>query len=79
MADHTHCEIRFAKGKDSYINVDDIIELIDKNTAIVCVSYVEYTSGQRFNLRELAEELLNFTIKPSKNQLNPSPHHRTQN
>ena len=55
VADHTNCEIRFAKGKDSYINVDDIIALIDKNTAIVCVSHVEYTSGQQFNLPQLAE------------------------
>ena len=55
VAKHTNCEIRLAKGQNSYVNPDDIIQLIDKRTAVVCVSHVEYISGQRYDLAKLAE------------------------
>ena len=55
VANHTNCEIRFAQGRNSYVNPDDIIQLIDKNTAVVCISHVEYSGGQRFDLAKLAE------------------------
>ena len=34
---------------------DDVLALIDKNTAIVSISHVEYRGGQRFDLGVLAE------------------------
>lgn len=55
VANHTNCEIRFAQGRNSYVNPDDIIQLIDKNTAVVCISHVEYSGGQRFDLANFAE------------------------
>lgn len=55
VANHTGCQIRFAQGQNGYVNSDDIIQLIDKNTAVVCISYAEYRGGQRFDLAKLGE------------------------
>lgn len=55
VANHTGCQIRFAQAHKGYVNPDDIVELIDKNTAVVCISHVEYRSGQRFDLAKLGE------------------------
>jgi len=55
VARHTNCEIRLAEGHNSYADPDDVIRLIDDRTAVVCVSHVEYSGGQRYDLRELAQ------------------------
>ena len=54
VARHTNCEVRLAEGKNSYTDPDDVIRLIDDHTAVVCVSHVEYSGGQRYELKELA-------------------------
>jgi cysteine desulfurase/selenocysteine lyase len=56
VAKHTNCEIRLAEGHNSYADPDDVIRLIDDSTAVVCVSHVEYSGGQRYDLRELADK-----------------------
>ena len=53
VANYTGCEIRLARGKNSYANPDEIIRLIDKETKVVCISHVEYLGGQRFALARL--------------------------
>ena len=55
VANHTGCQIRLAKGGSNYVDPDDVIRLIDKNTAVVCISHVEYSNGQRFDLQKLSE------------------------
>lgn len=55
ISHHTGCEIRLAKGKDGYTDVNDIINCIDKNTSVVSISHVEYTGGQLYDLRALAD------------------------
>ena len=55
VANATGFEIRLAKEKNNFINVDDIIALIDKETAAVSISHVEYGNGQTFDLGLLAE------------------------
>ncbi len=55
VARHTNCEVRLAEGKNSYADPDDVIQLIDDRTAVVCVSHVEYSGGQRYDLKELAD------------------------
>lgn len=55
VARHTKCEVRLAEGRDNYADPDDVIGLIDDRTAVVCVSHVEYGSGQRYDLKELAD------------------------
>ena len=53
VANFSGCEIRLAQGENSYANPDAIIQLIDKNTKVVCISHVEYLGGQRFDLARL--------------------------
>ena len=48
-------EIRLAKGKDGYIQPDDVIALIDDQTKVVCLSHVEFGSGQRYDLKKFAD------------------------
>jgi cysteine desulfurase/selenocysteine lyase len=55
VARHTNCEIRLAKSQNSYADPDDVIKLIDDRTAVVCVSHVEYSGGQRYDLQKLAD------------------------
>lgn len=55
ISHHTGCEIRLAKGKDGYTDIDEIIKSIDKNTAVVSISHVEYTGGQLYDLKKLAD------------------------
>ena len=55
VAKSTGCEIRLAKEKNNFINIDDIIALIDQNTAAVSISHVEYANGQLYNLELLAD------------------------
>ena len=55
VANSTGCEIRLANEKNNFINVDDIIDLIDQNTKVVCISHVEFSNGQIFDLDLLSE------------------------
>ena len=55
VASSTGCEIRLSKEKNNLINTIDIIELIDDSTSVVCISHVEYTNGQVFDLDILCE------------------------
>ena len=44
-------EVRLASyNKNYYTKPDDILDLIDKNTAVVTLSHVEYACGQRYDL-----------------------------
>jgi cysteine desulfurase/selenocysteine lyase len=55
VANSTECEIRLAKENNNFMRPDDIIDLIDQHTAVVCISHVEYGNGQTFDLQLLAE------------------------
>ena len=55
IASHTSCELRFVEATNSYVDIDDIIKQIDKNTAVVSISHVEYTGGQVYDLKKLAD------------------------
>ncbi len=55
VAARTGCQIRLAEGDAHRVRLDDIVRLIDADTAVVCISHVEYGSGQRFDLTSLAE------------------------
>ena len=55
VANSTGCEIRLANEKKNFVNVDDIIDLIDQNTKVVCVSHVEFSNGQAFDLDLLSQ------------------------
>ena len=49
-------EIRLAQHDENYYTKpEDIFGLIDKNTAVVTISHVEYACGQRYDLNSFAE------------------------
>ena len=50
----TGCEIRLLRTMDYYADEEELIGLIDDNTAVVAISHVEFGSGQRYDLRRLA-------------------------
>jgi selenocysteine lyase/cysteine desulfurase len=54
VARHTGAEVRFAEGQGEYVDPDEVIELIDNQTAVVCISQVEYSGGQQYDLTRLA-------------------------
>ena len=54
VAARTGAQIRLAEGDAGHVGLDDIVGLIDADTAVVCISHVEYGAGQRFALASLA-------------------------
>jgi cysteine desulfurase / selenocysteine lyase len=57
VAQDTGCEVRLAKAqKDpASLSFDSVERLVDKNTAAICVSHVQYASGHRLDPVKLAE------------------------
>jgi len=54
VSHETGCEVRLAKGHDGSVDLEEIICLIDDHTGVVCLSHVEYGSGQRLDMAALA-------------------------
>jgi len=55
VASQNGAHVRLANhNKDLYTEINDIIELIDEKTSVVTISHVEYSNGQRYNLKKLA-------------------------
>jgi selenocysteine lyase/cysteine desulfurase len=46
-------EVRMADEREGKINLDELIGLIDENTRLVAISYVQYASGFRADLERL--------------------------
>jgi len=56
VAEANGAEIRLAEhDKSLYTSPDDILELIDDQTSVVTLSHVEYSNGQRYDLKMFAE------------------------
>ncbi len=55
VARRTGCEIRLAPSRDMRVDPDQLLDQIDERTAVVCISHVEFGSGQRFDLKQLAD------------------------
>ncbi len=56
VADHTGAELRWSRADDSLaIDADELESLIDENTSVVCLSQVEWGTGQLFDLNRFAE------------------------
>jgi len=56
VARHTGCQIRLAKTHGGYVDPDELAALIDDRTAVVCLSHVEFRSGQRYDLARFAQK-----------------------
>jgi cysteine desulfurase / selenocysteine lyase len=56
IREETGAEVRFVRALDDpgALSVDAIEELVDERTAVVAVSHVQYTTGHRLDLSELA-------------------------
>ena len=48
-------ELRFAPTKNGFINEDLLIDLADKNTVAISVSWVQFNNGYRTDLKKLGE------------------------
>ena len=55
VARHTGAEIRWASAEETYVDPDALIRLIDADTAVVSLSDVEYSTGQRYDVGSIAE------------------------
>ena len=56
VAEEFGAELRLAEHDENYYTkTDDILHLIDKDTAVVTLSHVEYACGQRYNLESFAK------------------------
>jgi selenocysteine lyase/cysteine desulfurase len=55
VARYTNCEVRLLKGENGHADQEELIRLIDDDTAVVCISHVEYGSGQRYDLGRIVE------------------------
>lgn len=57
VAQDTGCEVRLAKVQQdpARLSFDSIERLVDKNTAVICVSHVQYASGHRLDPVKLAQ------------------------
>jgi len=55
VSHETGCQVRLAKGHHGSVDQEEIISLIDDHTAVVCLSHVEYATGQRLDMAALAQ------------------------
>jgi selenocysteine lyase/cysteine desulfurase len=55
VARHTKCDLRLAPSQGNYVDAKHLLELIDDTTAVVCISDVEYATGQRYDVAMLAQ------------------------
>ncbi|MEM3403384.1 MAG: aminotransferase class V-fold PLP-dependent enzyme [Nitrososphaeria archaeon] len=55
VAEEKRLEVRFARHKNGIVTIEDLERLVDDKTKVITLSHVEYSSGFRFNLREVAE------------------------
>ena len=46
-------EVRLANNREGIVEVADLEKLVDDRTRVLAISHVEYTSGLRFNLKDL--------------------------
>lgn len=56
IAQETGAEIRLVKtsGSDKPVTLTDIAARVDNNTAAICISHVQYATGQRFDPSDLS-------------------------
>jgi len=57
VAEHTGAEVHWIRADGRLaINFDELEASIDDSTSVVCLSHVEYSTGQQYDLRRLADK-----------------------
>lgn len=57
VAEYTGAEMRWVKPRDGLaIDMDELLGAIDANTSVVCISHVEYGTGQIYDLKAIADQ-----------------------
>ncbi len=51
----TGCDVRLTRDPDYVIDPDELTALVDDETVAVCISHVQYLTGQRLDLAAVAE------------------------
>lgn len=54
VARHTGARMHYVKAEGGVVDEDALIGAIDERTSVVSISHVEYSSGQRFDLKRIA-------------------------
>ena len=49
-------KVVLVKSKDYLIDEDELLKAVDEDTLAISISHVEYLTGQRYNLKELAKK-----------------------
>ena len=55
VARHTGASVEFVPGDDGYVPPERLLQAIDDTTSVVCLSHVEFGSGQLYDLATFAE------------------------
>ncbi len=55
VARHTGATMEFVPGEDGYLDPQKLLEKINDNTSVVCLSHVEFGSGQQYDLKLFSE------------------------
>jgi len=55
VARHTGAQIKFIPGDNGYTDPQKLLDAIDDQTSVVCLSHVEFGSGQQYDLRQFAD------------------------
>src|SRR5215212_8581409 len=55
VAEVTGANLRWARAENYYIDPDQLESLIDDDTSVVCLSHVEYGTGQTYDLARFAK------------------------
>jgi len=55
VARHTGATVDFVPGDDGYVTPERLLEAIDDSTSVVCLSHVEFGSGQCYDLSKFAD------------------------
>jgi cysteine desulfurase/selenocysteine lyase len=55
VAETTGATLRWARAENHYVDPEQLESLIDDNTSVVCLSHVEWGTGQTYDLRRFAD------------------------
>lgn len=55
VARHTGANVEFVPGDDGYVDPESLLAAIDDETSVVCLSHVEFGSGQLYDLTAFAD------------------------